>query len=129
MNAGRRVNKLHVYAEPIVAPLNTSFDNVANTEVTSDLFHVDVLALVREGRVPCNDRRAGYWHKSVVRLSVTPSTKYSCSGSPPILAKGSTTSESRGGSRRLEADGGFAEGGAASDASTFAAATTSGDSA
>jgi hypothetical protein len=60
MNAGRRVNKLHVYAEPIVAPLNTSFDNVANTEVTSDLFHVDVLALVREGRVPCNDRRAGY---------------------------------------------------------------------
>ena len=34
--------------------------------------------------------------KSVVRLSVTPSTKYSCSGSPPILAKGSTTMERRG---------------------------------
>ena len=37
--------------------------------------------------------------RSVVRLAVTPSTKYSCSGSPPILAKGSTTSERRGGSR------------------------------
>jgi hypothetical protein len=31
--------------------------------------------------------------KSVVRLSVTPSTKYSCSGSPPRLAKGRTTME------------------------------------
>src|SRR6516225_9904715 len=29
--------------------------------------------------------------KSVVRLSVTPSTKYSCSGSPPMFANGSTT--------------------------------------
>ena len=35
--------------------------------------------------------------RSVVRLSVTPSTKYSCSGSPPILAKGKTTIERRGG--------------------------------
>src|ERR1700751_2561088 len=29
--------------------------------------------------------------KSVVRLSVTPSTKYSCSGSPPMFTNGSTT--------------------------------------
>ena len=36
--------------------------------------------------------------RSVVRLSVTPSTKYSCSGSPPMLAKGRTTMERRGGS-------------------------------
>ena len=35
--------------------------------------------------------------RSVVRLSVTPSTKYSCSGSPPRLAKGRTTMERRGG--------------------------------
>ena len=34
--------------------------------------------------------------RSVVRLSVTPSTKCSCSGSPPILANGSTTIERRG---------------------------------
>ena len=27
--------------------------------------------------------------RSVVRLSVTPSAKYSCSGSPPMLANGS----------------------------------------
>ena len=32
-----------------------------------------------------------------MRLSVTPSTKNSCSGLPPRLAKGRTTSESRGG--------------------------------
>src|SRR5215468_11902850 len=42
--------------------------------------------------------------RSVVRLSVTPSTKYSCSGSPPRLAKGRTTIERRGG---VEADGDF----------------------
>jgi hypothetical protein len=35
--------------------------------------------------------------RSVVRLSVTPSTKYSCSGSTPMWAKGRTTMESRGG--------------------------------
>ena len=34
--------------------------------------------------------------KSVVRLSVTPSTKYSCSGSPPMFANGSTTMDRRG---------------------------------
>ena len=32
-----------------------------------------------------------------MRLSVTPSTKCSCSGSPPILANGKTTIERRGG--------------------------------
>ena len=35
--------------------------------------------------------------RSVVRLSVTPSTKCSCSGSPPMLANGKTTIERRGG--------------------------------
>src|SRR6516165_3315663 len=34
--------------------------------------------------------------KSVVRLSVTPSTKYSCSWSPPMFANGSTTMDRRG---------------------------------
>src|SRR5580704_4021765 len=34
--------------------------------------------------------------RSVVRLSITPSTKYSCSGSPPMFANGSTTIESLG---------------------------------
>ena len=50
----------------------------------------------------------GIRERSVVRVSVTPSTKYSCSGSPPMLAKGSRTIE-RGGSppvRRVgEAEG------------------------
>ena len=41
--------------------------------------------------------------KSVVKISVTPSTKYSCSGSPLKLAKGRTTIERRGG-----VEGGFA---------------------
>ena len=35
--------------------------------------------------------------RSVVRLSVTPSTKCSCSAPPPILANGRTTIERRGG--------------------------------
>src|SRR3984957_1903482 len=52
--------------------------------------------------------------RSVVRLSVTPSTKYSCSGLPPILAKGSTTIDRRG----AEAGGDVFEGGAVSAGST-----------
>ena len=48
--------------------------------------------------------------RSVVRLSVTPSTKCSCSGSPPILANGKTTIERRGGAdfSGAGADAGFA---------------------
>jgi len=34
--------------------------------------------------------------RSVVRLSVTPSTKYSCEGSPPIFANGRTTMDKCG---------------------------------
>ena len=44
--------------------------------------------------------------RSVVRLSVTPSTKCSCSGSPPILANGKTTIERRGGADFSSARGG-----------------------
>jgi hypothetical protein len=35
--------------------------------------------------------------RSVVKLSVTPSTKYSCCGSPDILVNGRTTIDRRGG--------------------------------
>src|SRR5271166_4548910 len=45
--------------------------------------------------------------RSVVRLSVTPSTKCSCSGSPPILANGNTTIERCGGSERPAGGGGL----------------------
>ena len=53
--------------------------------------------------------------RSVVRLSVTPSTKCSCSGSPPILANGRTTIERRGGAdfSGAGAGAGFACGGRA----------------
>ena len=53
--------------------------------------------------------------RSVVRLSVTPSTKCSCSGSPPILANGKTTIERRGGAdfSGAGAGAGFACGGLA----------------
>ncbi|HKN30884.1 MAG TPA: hypothetical protein VJY34_24630 [Roseiarcus sp.] len=44
--------------------------------------------------------------RSVVRLSVTPSAKYSCSGSPPILVKGKTTIERRGGANFSDAEAG-----------------------
>ena len=44
--------------------------------------------------------------RSVVRLSVTPSTKCSCSASPPILANGRTTIERRGGPCRFGSEGG-----------------------
>jgi hypothetical protein len=42
--------------------------------------------------------------RSAVRLSVTPSTKYSCSGSPLMLAKGKTTIEKCGGPGVFDAE-------------------------
>src|SRR5713101_7420756 len=38
----------------------------------------------------------GILDRSVVRFSVIPSAKYSCAGSPVMLAKGNTTMEKRG---------------------------------
>src|ERR1700733_7741064 len=57
-----------------------------------DRLRVYVKAVLRA--IPTALRRR---ERSVVRLSVTPSTKCSCSGSPPILANGKTTIERRGG--------------------------------
>ena len=57
----------------------------------------DQLPLVGEGRVRPITTAPRIRDRSVVRLSVTPSTKCSCSGLPPILANGKTTMERRGG--------------------------------
>src|SRR5262245_57927687 len=43
----------------------------------------------------------GIRDRSVVTSSVSPSAKYSCSGSRAVFANGSTTIESRGGSARI----------------------------
>jgi hypothetical protein len=67
--------------------------------------------------------------RSVVRLSVTPLTKYSCSGPPPMLAKGKTTMESLGGSPRTETGREDEEPLAGSGSSTLASVTAAGDNA
>ena len=61
-----------------------------------DLRHVDVLALERE-RACCARRptSAETLLRSVMMSSVMPSLKYSCSGSPLMLANGSTQIEMR----------------------------------
>ena len=78
--------------------LHAAFEHVADVEFAPDLRHIAGLAFVGEGRVEGDDEGAGNAQEvGVVKLSVTPSTKYSCSGSPPMLAKGRTTMERRGG--------------------------------
>ena len=95
--AGLGVDKLHVDAHPIAAALHATLQNIAHIQVAADLLNIDRFAFEREGRIARDYRRPPMRERSVVRLSVTPSTKYSCSGSPPIFAKGSTTIDRRGG--------------------------------
>jgi len=46
-----RISKLAAHAEPVAAPSNTSFKDVPNPEVLSNLLHIDGSAFVHEGRI------------------------------------------------------------------------------
>ena len=70
--------------------LNAAFEDVADVQLAPDLLQVERLALVGESRVRATTA-SRIRERSVVRLSSTPSTKWSCFGSPPILENGRTT--------------------------------------
>ena len=91
------VDELHIDAHAVSAALNAALEDIADVQLAPDRLHVERLALVGERRVAGDHEAPRMRERSVVRLSVTPSTKCSCSGSPPILANGKTTIERRGG--------------------------------
>ena len=88
---------MNVDAHAISAALNTALEDIADVQLAPDRLHVDGLPLYVNAVLRAITTAPRIRERSVVRLSVTPSTKCSCSGSPPILAKGKTTIESRGG--------------------------------
>ena len=87
MRASLCLDELLVNAHAVAA-LDAPFQNVARVQVAPDLLEINDLAFVREGRATLDDERAAMRERSVVWLSVTPSTKYSCSGPPPRLWRG-----------------------------------------
>ena len=97
MTAEFGVDELHIDAHAASAALDAAFQHIAELQLTADLLQIDGLALVGERGVAPDHERARMRERSVVRLSVTPSTKCSCSGSPPRFANGNTTIERRGG--------------------------------
>ena len=75
MDAAFRVDQLNVDAHPIAAALDAALERIAHIQVAADLFEIDRLTFVGEGRVAADHKRAIMRERSVVRLSVTPSTK------------------------------------------------------
>jgi hypothetical protein len=75
MCTGFCVQELNVYAKPIASALYRTFERVADVEVASDLFEINGVAFVGECGVSPMTNEPLMRDKSVVRLSVTPSTK------------------------------------------------------
>ena len=97
MTARFGVDELHINAHAVSPALDAALKDIANVQLAPDRFRVGLPALVSERRIAGDKgKRPRIRERSVVRLAVSPSTKCSCSGSPPILANGRTTIERRG---------------------------------
>ena len=74
--AGFGVDQLDVDPKPVAATLHRTFEHVADVQLAPDLLHVDRFAFERERSVvePMTNEPL-MRDRSVVRLSVTPSTK------------------------------------------------------
>ena len=71
---------------------------IADAKVASDLFHIDGVALVVKLELRAMTKSQRMRDSAVMISSTIPSAKYSCSGSPLILAKGSTAIDGLSGS-------------------------------
>ena len=69
--------------------------HVAHAKLLADLLHLYRLALVGKRRVRAITKSPETFDRSVMMSSVMPSLKYSCSGSPLMLVKGSTAMDGR----------------------------------
>src|SRR5215471_11538767 len=88
MRAVCAIDQLNVHPNLVTDPPHAAFEDVVHPELVTDLFCVYRFRAIT--KLP--ERR----ERSVVRSSVMPSTKYSCSGSFDKFAKGRTTIDSRG---------------------------------
>ena len=65
MRSGLRIDQLGIYADVLAGPLDTSFEDVAHTELTADLLGIDRLAFVgkcgvaRDHQAPLDSRNVG----------------------------------------------------------------------
>ncbi len=78
MIAGFGVDQLNIDPHTVAPALDTSLEHIADVEFATDLPQIARPTLKRKRRVAPNYKHAGEAReRSVVRLSVTPSTKYS----------------------------------------------------
>src|SRR4051794_3011162 len=63
MAAGRDVIELYRDAYALAASTDTALDNVTNTKLLGDLFNVNRLRLVREGRIASDDEEPAQFGK------------------------------------------------------------------
>ena len=75
MFAALGVDELDIDAHPGAGALNAALEDIADVQLAPDLLQIDVPALVGEGGVAPDHEGAAMRDRSVVRLSVTPSTK------------------------------------------------------
>ena len=74
--AGFGIDQLHVHPKPVAATLHRAFEHVADVQLAPDLFEINGFALVcKRGVVGAMTNEPLMRDRSVVRLSVTPSTK------------------------------------------------------
>src|SRR5580693_9660827 len=93
-----RVDQLRGDADPAARFAHRAFENIAHTQFAADRLHIDRLALVGEARIAGDDEEPADAGECRNDLSTMPSAKYSCSGSPLILANGSTAIDGLSGS-------------------------------
>src|SRR6516225_11070233 len=95
MRASLSIDQLHVNANLVASASYATFNDVANAELTADLLNIDWFALIGEV-LRAITKLPDIRDRSVVRSSVIPSAKYSCSRSSLRFVKGSTTIDRRG---------------------------------
>ena len=75
MIAGLGIDQLHVHPKPVAAALHRAFQHVADVQLAPDPLHVNALPLKVNAVLRAITNEPLMRDRSVVRLSVTPSTK------------------------------------------------------
>ena len=110
MRAAISVDELNIDAHSVPTTLHRAFEDITHIQLTADPFHVERLALVGESRVARDHERTGDPRQIRRKTFGDTIDEYSCSGSPPKLAKGRTTMERRGAEDDAEVSGNAAAG-------------------
>ena len=76
--------------EDAAGKLDLAFEDIAHAELAPDLLHLDRLAFIGEGRIASDHKQPADTRECGDDLLDHAVAKYSCSGSPLKLAKGST---------------------------------------